>query len=222
MLKQLRCGTADLNGRTCERNDVMSEAGEILTGDRNECGNCGQGRPAHTGVLNDCPSGSRYQRFRAKFDFDGELDIDYTDNPVCPWCGDVYTIEDHYECYQEDDTQIDCPGCDRPFYSSASVTYNFTTRRQDAEAERVKKESDEARREKRRLERLAKCEPFTPGLRVRVSEKTHKTRLCGMYGTVTNKELSKHNPFVNVTLDTTEDFKGYGTFFDAKDLERVG
>lgn len=188
-----------------------------LKGNPNECALCGRPRSAHESIILKCPRGHGY--FRPKFNHDGTLDHEHTDEPVCPWCG--YRMRDFWEIsgiHDEDNTRVECPECEQPYDSSCCITYSFTTKRVDLEFEARNEAEAKAVREQRRLKRLAACEPFVPGMRVRVLRTNYKGRL----GTVENKELSKHNPFVNVVLDPEEEGrKPYSTFFSAEELEVV-
>lgn len=184
----------------------------VLTGDRRECRKCGSMRKDHDSI-GKCP-GSRFGYFEAKYNYDGELDHDATDQPICPWCGHIICDAWDYgnEMFSEDGIELECPSCERPFRSSCCTSYSFTTARRDLAAE----EADKARRrqddETRRLERLAACEPFTPGMRVRVDEKA-AAYYAGRVGTVENEELDKHNPFVHVRLDAVSGKSACSTFF---------
>ena len=56
-----------------------------------------------------------------------EIDCDYTDNIVCPFCG--YVVEDSWE-YGEDEDEGVCPECDRKFELEVRVTTKYSTRPQ--------------------------------------------------------------------------------------------
>ncbi len=192
----------------------------VLTGDQYECRKCGSMRRDHD-IIGKCP-GSSYGHFEAKYGWDGELDHDGTDNPICPWCGHVICDAWDYgnEMFSEDDTDVECPSCERPFTSSCHTSHTFTTERRDLAAEEADKAKRHQRNEERRLERLAACEPFTPGMRVRVTEAA-SPYYADRVGVVENKELDKHNPFVNVLLDAVGDKSSCSTFFRPKLLVRL-
>ncbi len=150
-----------------------------------------------------------------------ELDTEYTNEPICPWCGAVYVIDDDYSLYEESSSDVDCPECDRPFSSRCSTSRSFSTERRDLIAEKAKKERAKQKNEKRRLERLAACEAFTPGTRVRIKEDAACV-FKGRVGEVANEELDKMCPKVIVLLDPEkEDRKSRRTFVNAGTLERL-
>lgn len=56
-----------------------------------------------------------------------DIDHEYTDEIVCPWCG--YKFEDSWEfsCDDEDLGLIDCYECDKQFYASRNIRVTYST-----------------------------------------------------------------------------------------------
>lgn len=101
---------------------------EKLKGPPGECRNCGRHQHLHVGILHECPGGRGF--YRAKFDGDGDLETEYTDVPVCPWCGKIY-VDDDYEVYEEAHHEVECGSCEKSFKVKTMVSYLFTTERAD-------------------------------------------------------------------------------------------
>jgi hypothetical protein len=54
-------------------------------------------------------------------------DTDYTDKPVCPFCG--YEVDDTCELdHSENGDIIECGECEREFYYEASISVSWSTR----------------------------------------------------------------------------------------------
>ena len=58
-----------------------------------------------------------------------EVDHEYTDEIVCPWCG--YEFSDSWEFGNGGEfTELeDCPECDKSFYASRTITVAYTTQK---------------------------------------------------------------------------------------------
>lgn len=60
----------------------------------------------------------------------GEVtEFDCEDEIYCPYCGEVYEIEDEYELYIEGEHEVECPFCERAFTVNVNVSYSYDTRR---------------------------------------------------------------------------------------------
>ena len=53
-----------------------------------------------------------------------EIDHDYTDDPVCPHCGEVH--QDAWE-WREDDGECDCGKCEKPFFYTRHISVSYST-----------------------------------------------------------------------------------------------
>lgn len=117
-----------------------------------------------------------------------EIDHEYTDDPVCPFCGtaqrDVWEIEG---IYTEEETRIECEECGQAYASFCSVSYSFTTHKVDLEAERAERQREVEEHLRWKEERKNACARFIPGTQVRVLKPKH---LAGRIGVVANRELS--------------------------------
>lgn len=138
-----------------------------------------------------------------------EFDHEYTSEIVCPHCG--YTSEwdpDNNEIFEED-----CPSCEREYRVAVHHSVDFSTSIFDREAEEREAAEKKAKEDERIAAVYAACQKFPPGSRVRILPmgKGWADRLAGETGVVSNKELSKHNPFVHVELDK---FAGEDRLFD--------
>ncbi len=57
-------------------------------------------------------------------------DLLQNDEPVCPYCGEVWT--DAWElnlCRDDQSTVTECYGCEREFSVTLNVSYTYTTRK---------------------------------------------------------------------------------------------
>lgn len=48
---------------------------------------------------------------------------------ICPWCGEIYEIEDNYDLYQDGEHEVECGACDRKFIVTVNVSYSYDTSR---------------------------------------------------------------------------------------------
>lgn len=55
------------------------------------------------------------------------------DEIFCPWCGEIYNIDDEYELYGEGEHDLTCHHCDKEFSVETNVTYSFSTERKEAD-----------------------------------------------------------------------------------------
>lgn len=191
-----------------------------VTGDPNKCRKCGRMFSEHAGVFRSCP-GREFQSFESAFESDGQLKTEFTNNPVCPYCGDeVEDWNEYPSCTNASGGRFDCPKCGKKYDVEVQVEYSFTTRRPDFEAE----DKYKAKLAKRRQEAHEKAEKFLPGEKIRVTDKT-TTIFKGWCGVVANKELSKDCGFVSVELDVPEPREGknrkYVTFLTPEELEKI-
>ena len=60
---------------------------------------------------------------------DKPFDTAWTDNPVCPHCGDEEEDWSEYDGLRGDGSEIetDCGSCEKPFRITMSVSYSFFT-----------------------------------------------------------------------------------------------
>lgn len=151
-----------------------------------------------------------------------EIDTDFNDAPVCPYCGTEQTdIFEIHGVFSEDDTRIDCQECGKQFSSICSVSYSFSTYEVDLEAEAREKAERAAERKRWEDERKAACSAFLPGTRVRLKlDVPFAEHMKGRTGTVANRELGT---FVYVNLDPAENgrWRSYTSHFDPEHLERI-
>ena len=49
----------------------------------------------------------------------------------CPWCGNIYEIDDECELYEEGDHELECPECGNQFVCSTEIRFVFETIRQE-------------------------------------------------------------------------------------------
>ena len=153
-----------------------------------------------------------------------EEDTEYTDHPTCPYCGYIIQCEGDYDggFYSEEQYEYDCPSCDKPVRSQAYISFSYTTTCIDRAAEKIIEDAKRAKEEERRLKRLAECQEWLPGTKVRIKEDARKADwLIGRTGIVATREICQHNPFVEVDLESRGDLKGYSTFMRPDELERI-
>lgn len=53
----------------------------------------------------------------------------------CPWCGEIYEIEDEFDLYDDGEHECQCPSCNKKFTVDTNVSYTFSTTRQEVEDE---------------------------------------------------------------------------------------
>jgi uncharacterized Zn-finger protein len=57
-----------------------------------------------------------------------EIDHDYTDEVICPYCG--YEFSDSWEFNDTQDEQhVECSECSKEFFLYVDMTVNYTTRK---------------------------------------------------------------------------------------------
>jgi uncharacterized Zn-finger protein len=64
---------------------------------------------------------------------DDPADHEYTDEPVCPYCGELYEDAWEIDCGMSDDqeVEVDCPGCEKPFLVTRDITVRYTTKKKE-------------------------------------------------------------------------------------------
>ncbi len=63
---------------------------------------------------------------------DGEEDSTDCENEViCPWCGEIYEIDDEYHLYEDGEHNLVCPNCEKRFLVNTSVSFSFSTERKE-------------------------------------------------------------------------------------------
>lgn len=153
-----------------------------------------------------------------------EFDTEWTDDPTCPYCGYKIKCVSDYDggFYSEDEFEFECPSCCKPVRSQAYISFSYTTSKIDREAE-AKLDSERKEKESlRTAQRLAECQKWLPGTKIRVREESgFADCLRGRTGVVANREINKYNPFVEVDLDPREGHSFHRNFFDPSDLERM-
>jgi len=62
---------------------------------------------------------------------EGSIDINNTDEIICPWCGYEYSKSNKITkgMNDMDDDLIDCPECENSFHLMVEVQRNYTTER---------------------------------------------------------------------------------------------
>ena len=60
-----------------------------------------------------------------------DIDHEFTDSIVCPWCG--YVDDSSWE-YREDSGEVDCPECGKPFHFEREVSVSYTTTKSEGSA----------------------------------------------------------------------------------------
>lgn len=51
------------------------------------------------------------------------------DDIICPYCGEIYEIEDEYDLYSEGGHEVECPFCEKKFKVDTHVSFTFDTER---------------------------------------------------------------------------------------------
>lgn len=60
----------------------------------------------------------------------GEVDSTDCESEIfCPYCGQIYEIDDAYELYEEGDHEVYCGNCDKNFRVTTNVSYHYDTER---------------------------------------------------------------------------------------------
>ena len=137
-----------------------------------------------------------------------EINHEYTSCITCPHCG--YTSE--WEPESHEVFEQDCDACEKEYRVAVHHSVDFSTSIFDREAEECEAAEKEAKEDERIAAVYAACQKFPPGSRVRIIPMADwGDRHVGETGVVSNKELSKHNPFVHVELDK---FAGEDRLFD--------
>jgi transcription elongation factor Elf1 len=143
-----------------------------------------------------------------------KFDTKYTDEPVCPHCGDAQSdaSEIHGHC---ETARMNCGSCEKEFESVQDIQITYSTHVIDYAAEAAREEQRRART----ALLYAECQKFPPGMRVRLGADSRlHAKLRGQEGVVANRELSRHNPMVHVVFQ----FPGkpdYETVASPEDLE---
>lgn len=57
-----------------------------------------------------------------------EIDHEYTDNPVCPYCGREYVDDEGYFT-NEEGFEEECDECGKKFYISANISVSYTSKK---------------------------------------------------------------------------------------------
>jgi hypothetical protein len=96
------------------------------------------------------------------------VETDYQSLPTCPFCGYKYEewwdacSSQHFQ-HDGDETEFDCPECEKAYVCTLSVTYEFSTEPAKT-AEEKAQEKRQREEEKRlwRLERVQKGDSYQP------------------------------------------------------------
>lgn len=104
-----------------------------------ECRRCGKAWSAHkeAGILGRMCPNSSYERYAGKF-WRGKLDLEYTDEPVCPYCGEQKSVADAEDWSLLDNDNIHsrtCGDCEREYDVETHVSYSFTTSKPDGDCD---------------------------------------------------------------------------------------
>jgi hypothetical protein len=83
-----------------------------------------------------------------------DIDHDYTQEIVCPHCGEEHGDSWEYNLGDSDTIEVECEECSEPFYATCCIEVTYSTSvitAEDRERERKQKE----REERQRLETVA-------------------------------------------------------------------
>ena len=58
-----------------------------------------------------------------------KINHEFTNNLVCPWCGEEDEGSWEYEPGEEDLGVIDCVGCEKPFHAERIFTTKYSTQK---------------------------------------------------------------------------------------------
>lgn len=76
-----------------------------------------------------CKKEAYYKKIKQQL-LDGEEDCTFSESEViCPWCGEIYEIDDEWYLYQEGEHNLECPFCQKHFVLTTNVSYFFDTER---------------------------------------------------------------------------------------------
>ena len=60
-----------------------------------------------------------------------ENSTSFEDDIFCPWCGEIYNMDDEPILYEEGEHNLFCSRCEKPFTVDVSVSYSYSTTRID-------------------------------------------------------------------------------------------
>jgi transcription elongation factor Elf1 len=60
-------------------------------------------------------------------DFEKEIDHEYTDEIICPYCGNEFTDSWEYGINEEDLGLLECDECGKSFYASRHIEITYVT-----------------------------------------------------------------------------------------------
>jgi len=64
-----------------------------------------------------------------------ERELWYNPDPKCPYCGEIFDISDNeaWHLYSSDESknEIECPECEKKYHVQTTVTYKFSTDKED-------------------------------------------------------------------------------------------
>ena len=141
-----------------------------------------------------------------------DLETEFTDLPVCPYCGDK--LEDPCELFEnyQEFTRVDCDSCEKEFEIERIITVEYSTYKIDHEKE--KKEAEE--KAQRKALRYAEVLKFPPGTRIKIID--GDTIYKGKIGIVANKEIRPLETHVTVNFPGPR--KDYW-YFPPEHIERI-
>lgn len=100
------------------------------------CGTCGEKRHMFSWETEcySCRTEKHKKELKRQIE-DGEItETDCEDEVYCPYCGEEYEQDvDDYELYNEGETELVCPECDKLFVVEVSVSYSYATKRQEVD-----------------------------------------------------------------------------------------
>lgn len=132
-----------------------------------------------------------------------DIDCDYTDNVVCPYCGHEHEHDLHEMFGREDTIRTECDECGKQFEVSRDFSVSYSSSKIDHEAEaRVEAEAKQLREA-----RVDACRRFPPGTPIRVTAGVHE----GREGFVENREAS-----IYVSIVTAE-----GQYIGSADADQI-
>ena len=164
-----------------------------------ECIHCHRPRSAHTDdLLGRCP-GQRYGFYKNKYDHNGNLDCEATDEPVCPHCGE--RDQDWWESIDgdEEEKRVTCGHCQQIYDVEIRRSIDFTTTIPDLETEAWEEHADRERKAAKLAHERELAATMPPGTPVRVRETCYWEAARGTLGHVANEEM--RDGFVSVVFD---------------------
>lgn len=98
-----------------------------------KCSECGKPTFAFSWVVKpkcaECNRKAHLMELQRNLQSGGETSTSCEDDIICPYCGEIYEIEDEYDLYSEGEHEIECPFCEKKFKVDTHVSITFDTER---------------------------------------------------------------------------------------------